>query len=63
MLELATKQAKKWRGYFSLDDMWEFLRQRCLVQGLGIWISVAAPWGVPCSATAGTSSGSASNRT
>lgn len=33
MLELATKQAKKWRGYFSLDDMWEFLRQRCMDEG------------------------------
>ena len=66
MLELATKQAKKWRGYFSLDDMWEFLRQRCMDEGWDLDFSrrnTAAPWGVPCSATAGTSSGSASNRT
>ena len=23
---LVTTQGKKWRGYFSLDDMWEFLQ-------------------------------------
>ena len=33
MLEEVTKQGKKWRGYFSLDDMWEFLQRKCIDEG------------------------------
>ena len=33
MLEEVTKQGKKWRGYFSLDDMWEFLQHKCIDKG------------------------------
>ena len=29
VLELAKSQAKMWRGYFSVDDMWEFLQHKC----------------------------------
>ena len=29
VLELAKAQAKIWRGYFSVDDMWEFLQHKC----------------------------------
>jgi len=30
ILEEMTKQGKKWKGYFSIDDMWEFLQHKCI---------------------------------
>ena len=44
MLEVATEHAKKWRGYFSLDDMWEFLQRKCVDDDLRVDCSMDTVW-------------------